>query len=112
MEPEIYYIIAAAAGLGLMLGAFLGRWAGGRAAAGLAGVLILGALVLIAMGQRATGWDGVAYVIGAIVLAAPMAVGAALGGWLGARRRQRRRRSSATLTDRPSATPTASNRPS
>ena len=90
MEPEILYILALALLLGLAVGWITGRLSGGRGAAILVALLGAAVVVLWVMGLRTQGWDGIAYAIGAFLFAAPAALGALLGGWLGARRRSRR----------------------
>ncbi|MBN8290400.1 hypothetical protein JI664_00320 [Rhodobacter sp. NTK016B] len=102
MEPEILYILGLALLVGGGLGWVIGRLWGGTGAAVLVVVLLVAVGVLAAMGQRAPGWDGIAYAVLAFLFAAPAALGALLGGWLGTRRRNRRRqRRAAQQADAP-----------
>jgi len=91
MESEFVIVVLAAFALGALPGFILSWLAGGIAALVLFLLLAGGAGVLILLGQGAQGWDGLAYVVGAVLLLAPAALGAALAGWLGARLRWRKR---------------------
>lgn len=91
MNPLIY--IPLLSGLfGLALGWGLAVWRAPRVALWLALALFAGAVGLVFLGRSAGGWDGLAYVIMAVLMLAPAALGCglgALGDWL--RRRYRLR---------------------
>ena len=87
---ELLPIIAGSLLVGALLGFVLGRTTGGKAPTVAALLALAAAGVLMLMGRAAQGWNGMGYAIVALLLAAPVAVGAALGGWLGAALRARR----------------------
>lgn len=89
MEPAVLGLILAAAAAGLipawLLARFVRAWLGWS----LAGLLAAAAAAFIVLGRASQGWDGLSYVILALVFAAPAMFGAmlgtALGGWMRAR---------------------------
>jgi len=89
VEPAVLGLILAAALAGLVPAWLLARFARVWMGWALAGVLALAVVGFILAGQGAQGWDGLAYVILALVFAAPAALGAALGTALGAWMRER-----------------------
>lgn len=91
MESEVVIVGLAAFAVGAVPGYFLGRYAGGIAAVVWFVLLAGAAAVLVLMGQGTRGWDGLAYLVGALLLLAPAALGGALAGWLGVKLRRRRR---------------------
>ena len=86
-EARVLLILAIALGLGLAMGWALARYWRPGAAWALVGVLVLGVVALILAGRRAQGFEGVGYAVMALVMLAPAALGVAVGGWLGGRRR-------------------------
>ncbi|PTX04022.1 hypothetical protein [Pararhodobacter aggregans] len=94
MESEVLIVGLAAFIVGAVPGYFLGRYAGGIAAVVWVGLLAGGAAVLVLLGQGTRGWDGLAYMVGGLLLLAPAALGGALAGWLGVSLRRRRRQGS------------------
>ncbi len=89
MEPQVIIFIAASGATGLVLGGVLGRYASGRAAGALTGALAVIGAVLFVMARSTQGWDAIGYFILAAIFVVPAALGAALGGWIGARWRRR-----------------------
>lgn len=92
MEPAVVTVIAVCFVVGLAAGWLLARFLHPRfgvVAALLAVVVMLG---LIVAGRGAQGWDGLAHVIMALFMAAPVAVGAGAGTALGFWQRRRARR--------------------
>ncbi len=86
-EARLLLIAATALVLGLAAGWVLARlWRPGAAWA-LAALLAIGAGAQILAGQQAQGFRALGHVIAALYILAPAMLGAALGGWLGGRRR-------------------------
>lgn len=87
---ELLPFILGALVIGAFLGFVLGRTTGGRAPAVVAVLAALAAVGLMLKGRAEQGWDGMGYAIVSMLVAAPVALGVALGGWLGAALRARR----------------------
>mgnify|MGYP001270049911 FL=1 len=85
MNWRLILVPSVAALLGIAAGWALSRWLGRRAEWWLVGGLIFGALVLILAGRAAQGMEGLGYVVMAIFMAVPAAIGASLGGFLARR---------------------------
>ncbi len=88
MEWVILNVAVVALAVGGAVGWAIGRWAGGRPVFWLVVAGLLAAAAMLLMAQQGSAYDGIGYVIGAVVLVAPAALGAALGGWIGARQRR------------------------
>lgn len=89
MEPAVLGLILASGFAGLVVAGLLARlvrvWAGWA----LAGFLAVAVLGFILAGRASQGWDGLAYVILAMIFAAPALLGAVLGTVLGGWMRRR-----------------------
>ena len=89
-EARVLLVAAIALGLGLAAGWLLARFWRPGAAWGLVALLAVAVVALILAGRQAQGFGGMGYVIVAVVMLSPVALGAALGaalgGWLGGRR--------------------------
>jgi hypothetical protein len=80
VEWRIWLIPTIAGVIGCAVGWLLARWRRPRATFWLAAVLIAAAVALILAARAAQGMEGLGYVVIAIFMAAPAALGAALAG--------------------------------
>jgi len=86
VEPAVAGLILASASAGLAVAWVLARFVRVWAGWAVAGVLAVAVLGFILAGRASQGWDGLAYMILALVFAGPAflgaALGTALGGWM------------------------------
>ncbi len=92
MDPAVLGLILTSAFVGLAVSWLLARFVRIWAAWVLVGLLALAVAGFILAGRVTQGWDGLAYVILALIFAGPAMLGAALGAALGGWMRERARR--------------------
>ncbi|MCA2011308.1 hypothetical protein LCM17_07420 [Cereibacter sphaeroides] len=80
MSPNTLIVVLLAFAVGLVPGWLLGRYTGAWAALAWAALLVFTMFGLMAMGRLSVGFNGLAYSAGAIMMLAPAAFGALVGG--------------------------------